>query len=749
MKKTLTIKKIYDIFQKYGNLDLKVETPYGYKDILWCDITEPNGQIGELITETGKNLECSLKHKIKKSNNEFEYFDKLKIDDNIQTIDGNEKIVELNITNKFEDLYDIEVKNVHQYYSNGILSHNSTATIDLMLFLFFNSSTKSKVNGDIFNRFRDKDNVSVKGFIEIDGIEYVITRMLIRTKSRDGDYTVKHKVSYQEVLKDGLYKNLNGDEKLKTQTIINNAIGTEADFLSTILTTAHNIEELIDSKPTARGLILNKFLGLESLKEKEIAARKKLNEWSKTLISNTHDKATLKSENKSYKENIKINEDKISELENNLVNLQTKFTIKSFEKDTLLSRKNNNVDPDIYRINPRLLNQEIRNINEEIGKVKIVLNSIEVKEPSSFYDENDHNELKDKINTFYLDIRYKNNQYTKNNENIQQLKEGEFCPTCKQALKDVDHSNEIKVLEISNEKVKIELLKLEKEYDDLVIKEKTFAKLQDEFNKYEKNKFRKEKHSLDIEQKRMEIKQREEKIEYFEENKKRYEENIRIDSELTGLKTQLETINAEINQNNILTERCKNNIISFKDKIKINNELIDKILKEEKGKIIFKHYLMIFGKNGISKVIMKNMIPLINLELHRLLIDSCPFILELNINEKNELNFVMIDMETRVIKPLNAGSGFERTISSLALRSVLTKISTLPKPNFVIMDEALGKVADENLDLVGEFFKKIKTYFEHIFVISHNSLVRNWSDNLMMISKNDNISKVDFLKTKF
>jgi len=159
-------------------------------------------------------------------------------------------------------------------------------------------------------------------------------------------------------------------------------------------------------------------------------------------------------------------------------------------------------------------------------------------------------------------------------------------------------------------------------------------------------------------------------------------------------------------------------------------------------------YLTIFGKNGISKVIMKNMIPLLNQELHRVLADSANFQLELNINDKNELEFLMIDNESRVVKPLGSGSGYEKTVASLALRSVLTKVSSLPKPNVIVMDETFGKVADENLDLIGEFFKKIKNYFEHILVISHNPLIRNWSDNLVIIRKDDNVSSIETISTK-
>jgi DNA repair exonuclease SbcCD ATPase subunit len=64
------------------------------------------------------------------------------------------------------------------------------------------------------------------------------------------------------------------------------------------------------------------------------------------------------------------------------------------------------------------------------------------------------------------------------------------------------------------------------------------------------------------------------------------------------------------------------------------------------------------------------------------------------------------------------------------------------------MDEVFGKIADENLEMVGEFFKKIKIYFDHILVISHNPLIRNWSDNLIMIKKDNNISLIENIVPK-
>ena len=81
-------------------------------------------------------------------------------------------------------------------------------------------------------------------------------------------------------------------------------------------------------------------------------------------------------------------------------------------------------------------------------------------------------------------------------------------------------------------------------------------------------------------------------------------------------------------------------------------------------------------------------------------------------------------------------------IAAMALRAVLSKVCSLPKPNIIVWDEVFGKISNENLEMVGEFFTKMKEYFEKIFVITHNPLVNNWANNVVKISKTDNISKV-------
>jgi DNA repair exonuclease SbcCD ATPase subunit len=179
--------------------------------------------------------------------------------------------------------------------------------------------------------------------------------------------------------------------------------------------------------------------------------------------------------------------------------------------------------------------------------------------------------------------------------------------------------------------------------------------------------------------------------------------------------------------------------ISLKENsIEENKKMIEIIKKEEDVLKIFEVYGKMIGKNGISKLVLSSVIPIINYELTRLLDEVCDFEVQLEINDKNEVDFLLIKND--IIKKLRTGSGLETTLASLALRSVLGRVSTLPKPNVIVFDEVLGKVANINLDQVKIFFDKIKKMYDIILLISHNPLVQDWADKIVTVEKIDDIS---------
>lgn len=284
--------------------------------------------------------------------------------------------------------------------------------------------------------------------------------------------------------------------------------------------------------------------------------------------------------------------------------------------------------------------------------------------------------------------------------------------------------------------------KLSIEIAELEAKDKSYAQLKKDFDEYERNKLIKEKYEAGLESTILKLDAKmSTKKKYFEQ-KSKIEENKKLDETIIKAGQRLTELSGE--ESKLEREKGANlsQIENLNKQIQKNGEIILKIAQEFEREKIYKIFLDVFGKNGISKIIMKTMMPLINSELQRLLQDSAYFRLEIRISEKNEVEFIMIDNSTGVEKLMVSGSGYEKTIASLALRAVLSKICSLPKPNVIVFDEVFGKISNDNLEMVGEFFTKIKEYFEKIFVITHNPLVANWSDNIVRIKKEDNISKV-------
>lgn len=755
------IKRVKSYFEKkYNSTNIKIVTKVVSNDLntqlrtleASDSILDPQHQkniVKEFVAENDINVKWDLLNRLDdKVNSEIDKLNQNKVRYNkwyIKKLEfsnflsfGENNVIE------FNDLDGITVIESNPRNFGG----KSTATVDLLMFLFFNATTKTKTNIEIFNKFTDKDEVKVKGYVTIDGDDYIISRVITRKKSKSGDYNVKSDLEFYKVSEDGTIQNLSGEQRRETEQFITSAIGTEEDFLATILTTGYNLEQLIESKPTARGQILTKFLGLELLKQKEDICKEMYNDWSKKLISNTHNVKDLEDSNIQLNESIVNSENEIRRLETFLDETQKSLKELETRRDNALSSKNNDIDQELIRTNPTLLKGEIDALIVKRNDSKKNADSVNVTEPSQYYLEDEHEIIKDEINGLLVEDKVDFDAIGRNEKLVKQLEEGSVCPTCNRKLDEVDHTDEINKIKELIETLKENRRNREKSLNELREKDDSFKALKSEFDIYERNKLVKARYELEVEQRQLEIDAKQLKLDNYDNNKKKLEDNQKIDAELVAIRSKIETANADIRITNTSIEKHKNNISNSTEKIQINEDLIKKIKGEEELIYVFKTYLTIFGKNGISKVIIKNMIPLLNQELHRLLSDSCYFTLELNINDKNELEFLMIDNETRIVKPLASGSGYERTISSLAIRSVLTKISSLPKPNIVVMDEVFGKIADDNLEMVGEFFKKIKEYFEHIFVISHNPLIRNWSDNIIMVKKEENVSSIEYVTTK-
>ena len=612
-------------------------------------------------------------------------------------------------------------------------------SVDLLMFLFFNETTKTTKAEEIFNRFTDKDKVTVKGEVTIDGEDYIIIRTIERKLSKKGDWNVKTELDFFKKLSDGSLQNFQGEQRRETEAFIKTSIGTKEDFLMTILTTATNLEELLDAKPTARGQVLSRFMGLEFLKTKEDTAKEVYSEFSKSKMSNVYSSEQLKTDNEDL--NTKIGEltIQIDDIKKELVDIDEKISKGKEYRDDIIKKKHSDIDQEISILNPENTEQEIKGIDYNKSGFVTKMNELKVVEPSEFYKEEEHDKIKEEYNVVYKDVVRIDTEITSINKLKSSVEGGIKCEHCGIELMNASITN-AKIAEldgyITHKDQKEGLMQV------LTGKEQAFVQLKKEFDEYEKNKLIKEKYELSIESCDLKMGVLKDKLKRYEEIQDKIKQNQQIDSMLIKADLRLDELDGMKRTKNKEITTNEYEIKSKEEKISNNKKLIVKIKEEEEKEKIYKIYLEAYGKNGVSKIIMKTMMPLINSELQRLMEDSCYFKLEIRINDKNEVEFIQIDNSTGIEKLMVSGSGFEKTISSLALRSVMTKICTLATPDIIIFDEVFGKISNDNLEMVAEFFVKIKEYFDKIFIISHNPLVSQMSDCVVKITKENNISKI-------
>jgi DNA repair exonuclease SbcCD ATPase subunit len=619
----------------------------------------------------------------------------------------------------------------------------TTLTVDLLLFLFFGTTTKTDKNEEVFNRFATSDTVEVKGKVDIEGDTYIIKRTINRKKYKD-TYTCKGEVDFYQVLPRGGIKQLNGEQRKFTDELIKTYVGTYDDFLITILTTGDNLDDLIKTKPTERGRILTRFIGLEFFREKEKIAKKKHTEWkekSKLYHNNSQDILAK----------IEVEGDKIRD--NELMIVSQKQNENSYKKqiadltqnrENLFKTRYNDVDIELYKLDEETIQSGITKVEGLITQKNNEIQTLEsqVPKPEEQYDIDFYgtqkSELKE-LNESEVTLRLNISSLT---ETINMLKNSEICQTCKRALDDVDHTDEISKTETALANKQIEWINVKEKIDVITNTINHMDEVKNKWDSYNRNILLVDKAKLELNNYNESLNRGTEKLTQYRKIKEMVEKNKLIDTDIQTIKFKIENLDEQKNMISLQIKGIEKDIELSNSKILEYKNLLKELKNEEIIDGIFKTYLEVYGKNGISKMVLGTMIPLINSHLKILLSDTCEFILDIRMNDKSEVEFWMVDQLTGVEKPLNAGSGYEKTVSSLALRCVLSKVCSLPKPNIIVFDEVTGKVSNENLDKIGLFFDKLKQFFEHIWVISHNPLIQDWADHAVKVRKENNISTV-------
>jgi DNA repair exonuclease SbcCD ATPase subunit len=620
----------------------------------------------------------------------------------------------------------------------------TTLTIDAIKFLLHGSTTKTDTNEQIFNTYSEKNELVVRGMIEIEGEETIIERKMRRTSKKGGGWTVVNKVNYYKIQPDGEEEELNEEDAKQTTKKLKESIGTEKDFEMLVLATEKNLDELIGLTTTESGKILTRLIGLEVLEMKEAIARTMYNEFSKKKKSNEYDVITLNQEIDDHNEKIVNYNDLESDLNETLESTKESLEQLKTEKDRLLNSKEK-IDVTISELNPQRLEEDVKTLTDRgvelSGKVTTIKSEIEEIGKIEF-DEDRHHELTKLGSKLNMDKAVKEAESKRLQKVVSDLVAGGICQSCNRKLDDVDNSAHIAKHELEIEKINKEV----KELTDELLKSIEELEGLNETKKIADSVGKKE---LDIDRLEVEMGGLRNQIVAKKNDLKKYKLNLEaielnrsVDIAVSKIITDISVKEYKKDETIRSLERVQNELRTNAEHIVTKTKLIETIKKEEEVDKIFKIYIELVGKKGISKLVLRSVLPIINSEVQRLLEDVVDFEIEIFINDKNDVQFLLV--KDGVSKLLKSGSGLEKTAASLALRAVLGKLSTLPMPNFITFDEVLGKVAPENLEKLKLLFDKVKDMYDIVFFITHNDIVKDWADNVVTVVKNNNLSKITF-----
>ena len=630
-------------------------------------------------------------------------------------------------------------------------SGKSTFAYDLLHFLLFGktNTNKAKNLGELFNNYLpDARTINVEGCINIDGEDYIIRRTLTRPVQGKKTKTVTNKVEYYKVSEDGSEELLPEDNKQEASTtatskIIKEALGNESDFDLIISANAKDLDNIISLTETEKGRLLSRWIGLSLIEDKDIKAREKWNkEISVGRYSDMYNQTQLETDIEELTTTLNHNVAQI-EAYNNQINTLNKSIEEYQQSKELLLSSRQSIDNSLLKVDVATLQNTINMLIED-GKRKNSMVEILEKDLSEMgeivFSEDEYKSMRsenERLISKMAETRATINSLKSTNK---ALESAEFCPTCGKKFDNVDNSAQIMQNGERIKQLTSDGIAMKKRSDELTSAMATIEELRTKANKKTQIELKIAALKTEIANKRAEYKEKSQTLKEIEKNKEAIKKNSEIDAHINVINANITS--GETNKRNLLnaiTSLEKENA-RHTETISLKKSYLVKIAEERKIEKYWKLYLQMIGKDGISKMVLRNTLPIINSELNRLLGDVTDFRVEVVMNEKNDVDFLLIRDET--VTRLSAASGLEKTQSALALRVVLGNMSKLSRPPFILLDEVLGTVASENYDDMRKLYNKITEYYSFILHITHINDIVDWHDSIVTVQKIDNISRI-------
>jgi exonuclease SbcC len=180
---------------------------------------------------------------------------------------------------------------------------------------------------------------------------------------------------------------------------------------------------------------------------------------------------------------------------------------------------------------------------------------------------------------------------------------------------------------------------------------------------------------------------------------------------------------------------------SIQQKIDSLNEQKQELEDTRENFLAFDLFMNAVGANGVPLDITKNKLPLINAEIAAVLANIVDF--QVFVETGDRKLDIFIKHPKHNARPIEMGSGAEKTISSMAIRLALLNVSSLPKGDVFILDEPGTALDEENMEGFVRILDLIKSHFKTVLLISHLDSLKDAVDSQICIDKKDGFAHVN------
>jgi len=655
----------------------------------------------------------------------------------------------------------------------GIFGKNysgKSSIIDGILYTLFNSTSKNeRKNLNIINQ--NKEDCRGKLELTIGDDLYTIERTSEKyIKKLKGDETLEAKTNIEFTSCNSITGEVtshNGLTRNGTDKNIRKYLGTLDDFLMTSMSSQIGSLAFINEGSTRRKELLAKFLDLEIFERKYKMAKEDIVDSKgalKMLEGKEFDEEIKKAEKELSwnREQTEEHAEKCEQYKHVIVELESEINELSEKIGSIPAEIINIVDVKDSILKHKELIESLEQVNVEVSK-KIDSNQMHYEKIESFLKTFDIQEYRGKkdiiiakrteLAQFISDLGKESDKKTRYIKKERLLNEvpcgSEFshCKFIKDAYKAVglmaDSTKKIADLSIASNQKGEEIRGMDcgqvddyiEKYTQVLEKKNTTAtELANDQINFEKNKAELVRQNLSLVDLRVKEGEYEENRETIENLEALYKEKKNKNKYLKKHQQELEACNEEIlefyKEHGSLEQKL-NNLIEQQ------NELAQ--LREEYA--AYDLLMRCMHSNGISYDIIKKKLPVINDEISKVLANVVDF--EVFFDDDGKKLDIYLKHPKHDARPIEMGSGAEKTIAAMAMRLALLSVSSLPKSNVFILDEPATALDAENMDGFVRILEMVKNYYQTVFLISHVDSLKDIADVTIDIDKKDGYAFVN------